>query len=296
MWRSFVALLGTVLVAVGSATPAAERPARLDIEARTGSVTSVLVPSEATLECDDGVHGTGFLRHVAKPACALVRKPVFIAVVTEHRAARLCTEAYGGPQRARITGTIGHRRVDVTIDRSDGCGIDDWNRLRRLLGAPERSGPIPRRRPSAATTTTAPPPTYRVQRGDTLTKIAKQFHTSVGAVVAANRLVDPDHLAEGQELVMPPPSAVRIDAELVDGAAEPAIGLTLVGAEPAELITFVVTQPDGSTHTGAPHTASAAGTVTTTYSTALGTGTYTVTATGERGTNAQTAFHVDPPD
>jgi LysM repeat protein len=167
--------------------------------------------------------------------------------------------------------------------------------LQALLGDPERRGPIPRRRASAPTTTTAAPVTYTVMQGDTLTDIAKQFHTSVSAVVATNRLTDPDHLTEGQELVMPPPSAVRIDAELVDKGAAPAIGLTLVGAEPAELVTFVVMLPDGSTYTGAPHTASAQGTVATTYTTALVSGTFVVTATGERGTNAQVAFHVDPP-
>jgi len=160
--------------------------------------------------------GTGFLARAAKPACAAVRRGVLTDVAKTHRTARLCTEVYGGPQRARITGTVGRRRIAVSIDRGDGCGIDDWNRLRALLGAPERSGAITRTRASVTTTTTPPPVTYRVERGDTLTEIAKQFQTSVGAIVASNRLEDPDHLVEDQELVMPPPSAVRIDAALVD--------------------------------------------------------------------------------
>ena len=188
-------------------------------------MTSVLVPSQATLDCDGGARATGYLSKVAKPACALAGKGTVTAIATEHRGTRLCHEGYGGPQRATITGKIGGQRVSVTIDRADGCGIDDWNRLRPLLGAPERRGAIPRRKASASaptTTTTAAPATYLVQRGDTLTNIAKQFHTSVGAIVATNHLENPDALTEGQQLTMPPPSAVRIDAELVDGGGDTA--------------------------------------------------------------------------
>jgi LysM repeat protein len=295
VWRPFIALLGTILVAAGGATPAADRPVRLAIQANTGSVTSVLVPSNATLECDHGAQGTGYLEHAATAACALVRRGVLTAVANEHRHARLCTEVDGGPQRAQISGTIGRRRVAVSISRSDGCGIDDWNRLVPLLGDPERRGAIPRRRPSPATTTSAPPTTYLVQPGDTLTDIATRFHTSIGAITTVNHIADPDHLAQGQALVMPPPSAARIELEAVEVGTVTKVGLTLVGAQPSELVTFVVTLPDGATYTGSPHAASGDGTVTTTYAAELGTGTYVVSATGTAGTDVQTAFHLDPP-
>ncbi len=42
---------------------------------------------------------------------------------------RLCTEIYGGPALAHITGTLDSEAVDTTINRTDGCGIDDWDRL-----------------------------------------------------------------------------------------------------------------------------------------------------------------------
>jgi LysM repeat protein len=295
VWRPLVALLGTILVAVGGATPAADPPVRLTIETHTGSVTSVLVPTDGTLECERGARGTGFLEHVAAGACALVRKGVLTAVATEHRQTRLCTEVNGGPQRAQISGTVGRRRVAFSISRSDGCGIDDWNRLRSLLGDPERSGAIPRRRPRPVATTSAPPTTYHVQSGDTLTDIAKRFHTSIAAIAAVNQIADPDHLAQGQALVMPPPSAARIDLKVMEAGVVTTVGLTLVGAQPSELVTFVVTLPDGTTYTGSPHAASSDGTVTATYAAELGLGTYAVSATGTAGTDLQTAFHLDPP-
>jgi LysM repeat protein len=266
------------------------------METNTGSVTSVLVPSEATLTCDRAARGTGFVRRVATPACALVRSGAVTKVAARDRSPRLCADVYGGPQRAHVHGTIGGRRIDVTIDRGDGCGIDDWSDLQALLGDPERRGVIPRAGAAVPTTTTTPPArSYRVQRGDTLTEIAKQFHTSVAGIVAANQLSNPDDLTEGQDLVMPPPTAVRIEAELVGGSTDSGFDLTLVGASPSEIVTFVITLPDGSTYTGAPHVASGYGVVTTTYSGTIGDGTYTVTAEGAGGTNAQASFHVVRP-
>lgn len=40
---------------------------------------------------------------------------------------RVCTEIYGGPDEAAITGTLDDQPVDVVITRNNGCGIDDWD-------------------------------------------------------------------------------------------------------------------------------------------------------------------------
>ena len=45
--------------------------------------------------------------------------------------------------------------------------------------------------------------THVVQSGDTLSAIAKQFDTTVEAIVAANEMTDPDVLAVGDELIIP---------------------------------------------------------------------------------------------
>lgn len=41
----------------------------------------------------------------------------------------VCTQIYGGPQRARVVGTVAGRRVWATFSREDGCRIARWNRL-----------------------------------------------------------------------------------------------------------------------------------------------------------------------
>jgi hypothetical protein len=42
---------------------------------------------------------------------------------------QVCTEQYGGPDVAVITGTLDEQPVDTTVDRTNGCGISDWDDL-----------------------------------------------------------------------------------------------------------------------------------------------------------------------
>jgi len=41
----------------------------------------------------------------------------------------VCTEIYGGPQRARVVGTVSGRRIWTTFARTNGCEIDRWGRV-----------------------------------------------------------------------------------------------------------------------------------------------------------------------
>ena len=47
----------------------------------------------------------------------------------------VCTEIYGGPQEARVTGTWDGSPVDLTVLRSNGCHIAQWDNLVPLLPA-----------------------------------------------------------------------------------------------------------------------------------------------------------------
>jgi hypothetical protein len=48
----------------------------------------------------------------------------------------VCTEIYGGPQKARVVGTVSGRRVWATFTRTNGCHIDRWQRLSPWLLPP----------------------------------------------------------------------------------------------------------------------------------------------------------------
>ena len=47
--------------------------------------------------------------------------------------ATACTELYGGPQTATITGTLRGGRLDLKLSRVNGCEIARWEAARALL-------------------------------------------------------------------------------------------------------------------------------------------------------------------
>lgn len=47
---------------------------------------------------------------------------------------KLCTQQYGGPQVAVVTGIFHGRQVHAMFKRTDGCEIGRWNSLTALLG------------------------------------------------------------------------------------------------------------------------------------------------------------------
>src|SRR5713101_980049 len=294
MWRALVIVVGVGLAA-GCSGSEPVTGTQLTMETETGTPTAVLGPSRATLRCDGKALGTGFLRDAAAPACALVHRGVVQRVVAGQRSQRLCSQVYGGPQNAHITGSIDGQRVSLTVTRTDGCGIGDWQTLEPLLGDPLRQGTADvEGAPSTATPTTAPGPiTYQVKRGDTLTAIAKQFRVPIAAIVAINPLANPDRLVEGQTLLIPSVPAVQLVVTPPDAPVGTGFQLKLTGAQPSEMVTFEIDAPDHK-FTGTPHTASANGVATATYqSSASDTpGTYAVIANGDKGSNARASFRV----
>jgi hypothetical protein len=44
--------------------------------------------------------------------------------------------AWGGPERARIVGRLRGRAIDAHFDRSDACGMEQWQLAAPLLALP----------------------------------------------------------------------------------------------------------------------------------------------------------------
>jgi len=85
------------------------------------------VPAESwnwTLSCAPA-RGT-----VTRPARACARLATggarLFAPVTKNM---VCTEIFGGPQKARIVGTVNGRRVRATFTRTNGCEVARWQRI-----------------------------------------------------------------------------------------------------------------------------------------------------------------------
>jgi hypothetical protein len=54
---------------------------------------------------------------------------------------RMCTEQYGGPETAHITGQWNGEPVDLELSRTDGCQISQWESLGPVL--PPVEGAVP---------------------------------------------------------------------------------------------------------------------------------------------------------
>jgi hypothetical protein len=54
-----------------------------------------------------------------------------------------CTQVYGGPATAGVTGKLRGERVAASFDLTDGCEIVRWKRNAALLGAPGVGHAVP---------------------------------------------------------------------------------------------------------------------------------------------------------
>jgi hypothetical protein len=91
----------------------------------------------ATLTCDGyGRRATGYLRKrdAARLCATAYRLKRFLGSAAPQD--RVCTELYGGPDRARVRGNVAEAQVDRRFDRTDGCGIADWDKAQPLLPRP----------------------------------------------------------------------------------------------------------------------------------------------------------------
>jgi hypothetical protein len=54
---------------------------------------------------------------------------------------QMCTQIYGGPQTAHVTGRWKGAAVDLRLSRVDGCRTEQWNSLGPLLPGPVGAAP-----------------------------------------------------------------------------------------------------------------------------------------------------------
>ena len=121
--------LAALVLAVAVASPAAAAaPSSLRIRVWPDGASGS--SSVWTLRCNP-VGGTVPMRAAACRALTAARAP-FAPVPKDV----VCTQIYGGPQVALVTGTFRGRRVWARFQRRDGCEIARWDRLRVLFSVP----------------------------------------------------------------------------------------------------------------------------------------------------------------
>jgi hypothetical protein len=125
---AFLLLVATIAVAVPALAQAGAINLKIVYRASDTSKPRLL-----ELHCTPPIHGT-----LPAPA-STCRK---LAALGDDALARpgvgttACSQIYGGPQTALVTGIYFGRRVWARLTRVDGCAIARWNALAFLLPKP----------------------------------------------------------------------------------------------------------------------------------------------------------------
>lgn len=88
-----------------------------------------------TLVCRDGVPAAESNHPRADAACAALKNNAALLSPAPQGKDRVCTEQYGGPETATVTGIVDNTPVDAGFARTNGCEIGEWNAARDVLGA-----------------------------------------------------------------------------------------------------------------------------------------------------------------
>lgn len=113
-----------------AASAPAKRPIALTIRFDDGEGQR----KRGTLGCKSGQERATGIAHPAARTCARIQRIVPMLIV-QPRNDRACTLIFGGPQRVRVSGRIGGKRVDRRFTRTNGCEISDYGRLAGALPA-----------------------------------------------------------------------------------------------------------------------------------------------------------------
>ncbi|MGY4543098.1 hypothetical protein ACVWY0_003024 [Arthrobacter sp. UYNi723] len=96
-------------------------------------------PTEAavnyTLVCRDGLPTAESKHPRPEAACAALKNNAALLSPAPKSKDVACTEQYGGPQTATVTGIVDNTPVDAAFARTNGCEIGAWNAAQDVLGA-----------------------------------------------------------------------------------------------------------------------------------------------------------------
>jgi hypothetical protein len=88
-----------------------------------------------TLVCVDGAPDAESNHPNAAAACSVLQQNAALLSPSPQPADQVCTEQYGGPQEATVTGVVDGVSVDAAFTRTNGCEISAWDAAKDVLGA-----------------------------------------------------------------------------------------------------------------------------------------------------------------
>jgi Subtilisin inhibitor-like len=125
---------------VPAPAPATSRPSAGPGQGNAELAITV-VPSEGaaeldyTLACSAGTPAAESSHPNAAAACAALKANPGILSPEEPGTSRTCTQQYGGPQKATVTGMVDGVAVESSFARTNGCEISAWDAAKDVLGA-----------------------------------------------------------------------------------------------------------------------------------------------------------------
>ena len=91
-----------------------------------------------TLTCRGGAPTDESRHPYPAQACEVLRNDPEVLMPQSRSKDVVCTQQYGGPQTANVTGVVDGIRVDISFALRDGCEISQWNAAESILGPASR--------------------------------------------------------------------------------------------------------------------------------------------------------------
>lgn len=135
--------------------------------------------------------------HRAQVSTALIGLVALVALVALGASTLLGGIAGRSPSPRPVAGSSGSRASIAVASQPRATASPSASVPASTFVPSASAGPSPTVRPT--------PRSYRVKRGDSLTRIAKQFDTTVAAIKVLNGIPDPPRIRIGQVLAIPPP-------------------------------------------------------------------------------------------
>lgn len=92
-------------------------------------------PESYTLVCTSGVPAAESHHPTAAAACAALKKNPALLTRSPRPSDQVCSQRYGGPQTATVTGAVDGVGVDSSYKLTDGCEIAAWAAVADILGS-----------------------------------------------------------------------------------------------------------------------------------------------------------------
>ncbi|WP_427005061.1 SSI family serine proteinase inhibitor [Pseudarthrobacter sp. H2] len=97
-------------------------------------------PANFTLVCQNGAPAAESQHPNAAAACTALKNNPAILGPAPRATDQACTQQYGGPQQATVTGVVDGSPVEASFSLRDGCEIAAWNAAKDVLGSSGGAG------------------------------------------------------------------------------------------------------------------------------------------------------------